>query len=223
MRVLEIAEKLHLKENERVKNRLAEWIEGSEIYAYRMFEKYGFNNVHNTVESYRLLYILNHVCPNLYHFHKKPNWYPRGAAEMKEYNELLKLHTMENSQAGFSENGILLQEGVHYTKEEYFAFIEATKDLIENKTKEESHMTTIAIPCKVGDIIYYPTHAVPIAVRPRVTQIRITQYGVIVDAENPRTGETFCFPDSAFGKTVFTKKDKEKANELANAMYHGKR
>ena len=130
MRVIEIAQKIYLKENKHVRDRLPEWIEKSIGYADMMIERYGFNDVQNTKEGYRLLFILNHVCPNLHHFHKMPNWRPRCEADMKEYNELVKLHTMENSQAGFSEGGIILQEGVGYSKEEFEAFINAVQDAI---------------------------------------------------------------------------------------------
>lgn len=130
MRVIDIAQKIHLKENKHIRERLPEWIEKSIDYADMMIERYGFNDVQDTKEGYRLLFILNHVCPGLYHFHKIPTWRPRCEEDMKEYNELIKLHTMENSQAGFSEDGIILQEGVGYSKEEFEAFMNAVQDAI---------------------------------------------------------------------------------------------
>lgn len=79
-------------------------------------------------------------------------------------------------------------------------------------------MKIITIPCEVGDVIYYPVPSHPLPVRPVVTQIRITQYGMIVDAVNGRTGEEFHFPEIAFGRKVFFGEEKEKAFELAKTM-----
>ena len=64
-------------------------------------------------------------------------------------------------------------------------------------------MKTIDVPCLADEIIWYPVEALPLPIRPLVTEVRITRYGVMVDAVNPRTGEKFTFPGSAFGKTVF--------------------
>ena len=130
MRVLEIAKKIRLKENEYVKNHLSEWVEKSNDYADMMIECYGFNKVQDTREGYRLLFVMNKVCPNLYHFHKKPNWYPKCETDVRKWNELMGNHVRENSQAGFrDENGNVIQDGVHYTKEEFEAFIKAVNDL----------------------------------------------------------------------------------------------
>lgn len=131
MRVLEIAQKLHLKENEYTANRLAGWIEKSNGYADMMVENYGFNEVQSTKEGYRLLFIMNHVCPNLHHFCPKPNWQPKCEEDFKEWVASMDLYTRENSQAGFKDkDGCVVQEGIHYSKEEFDAFIEAIGDLI---------------------------------------------------------------------------------------------
>ena len=131
MRVIEIAQKLHHKHNEYPRKRLAEWIEKSKDYAVMMIERYGFNNAQKTEEGYRLLFLMNHICPNLYHFHKKPNWTPMCKEDWEEYNEEMSLHMMENSQAGFADaDGNVIQDGIHYTNEEYYAFLQAIADLI---------------------------------------------------------------------------------------------
>lgn len=131
MRVLEIAKKIRLKENEYVKSRLSEWVEKSNSYADMMIERYGFNEVQNTREGYRLLFIMNKVCPNLHHFCKMPNFSIRNEDDLREWNEMVGNHTRENSQAGFVDSdGTLVQEGIHYTKEEFNAFVETVKDLI---------------------------------------------------------------------------------------------
>jgi hypothetical protein len=132
MRVLEIAQKLKLKENAYPRSMLPTWIENSKAYADMMIERYGFNNAQKSEEGYRLLYIMNHVCPNLYHFCKKPNWHPQCSADLKEYIALLDLHYRENSQAGFIDaDGNTIQEGITYTTEEFNAFMDAVKEELQ--------------------------------------------------------------------------------------------
>lgn len=81
-------------------------------------------------------------------------------------------------------------------------------------------MATITIPCEVGDIIYYPTKTFPLPIRPMVTQIRITQYGMIIDAVNNRTGEEFHFPEIDFGKKVFFGEEgKKESFEVAKRLH----
>lgn len=132
MRVLEIAQKLKLKENAYPRSMLPVWIENSKAYADMMIERYGFNNAQKTEEGYRLLYIMNHVCPNLYHFHKIPTWTPKSAEDVKEFQILVGMHYRENSQAGFIDaDGNTIQEGITYTTEEFNAFMDAIKEELQ--------------------------------------------------------------------------------------------
>ena len=80
-------------------------------------------------------------------------------------------------------------------------------------------MKTVTIPCEVGEIIYYPRRTAPIPAHLKVTQIRITQPGIIVDATNGRAGEEFHFTENDFGKKVFTVNEEAKAFTLAEKMY----
>lgn len=129
MRVLEIAQKLKLKENSYPRSMLPTWIENSKAYADMMIERYGFNNAQKTEEGYRLLYIMNHVCPNLHHFCKMPAWKPKCLEDLKEYQALVDLYNRENSQAGFIDaDGNLIQDGIYYTTEEFNAFMNAIKE-----------------------------------------------------------------------------------------------
>lgn len=129
MRVLEIAQKLKLKENSYPRSMLPTWIEKSKAYADMMIERYGFNNAQKTEEGYRLLYIMNHVCPNLYHFHKMPAWSPKSLEDWKEYQILVDMHYRENSQTRFIDaEGNVIQEGITYSTEEFDAFIDAIKE-----------------------------------------------------------------------------------------------
>lgn len=64
-------------------------------------------------------------------------------------------------------------------------------------------MATINIPCVADEIIYYPARSHIFPIHLRVTEIRITRYGAIVEAINDRTEEIFRFPEIYFGETVF--------------------
>ena len=72
-RVTDLAEKLQYKENERLLEKLPIWITESEPWARKMMDQYGPNGAQKDVDGYRLLYILNHLCPSLYHFHRQPD------------------------------------------------------------------------------------------------------------------------------------------------------
>ena len=64
-------------------------------------------------------------------------------------------------------------------------------------------MATVNIPCMVDEIIYYPARSHIFPIHLRVTEVRITRSGALVEAINDRTGEIFLFPEIRFGKTVF--------------------
>lgn len=65
-RVEQLLNKLLLKENRWILARLPMWIYESSQYAKIMEEKSGSR----TKAAYRVLYIMNHLCPSLHHFHK---------------------------------------------------------------------------------------------------------------------------------------------------------
>lgn len=136
MRVVDIANKLTLKENAYIRSRLREWMEKSEEYADMMIEQYGFNAAQKTRKGYQVLFLMNKVCPSLHHFKKEPNFQPWDEDSWEEYNRMRQERMLENTQVGLvDENGVLLQDGVHYTDEEYDAFFEIAERIL----KEESH------------------------------------------------------------------------------------
>lgn len=122
-RAVELAEKLQFSQNERLRPRVVEWVKQSEEWATGMFDKYGPNQAQKDVAGYRLLYILNHLCPSLHHFHKMPNPL-RFRGDIDGYNRAAMKHWRENTQAGLQDqNGAIIQEGVQYDKENLEAFI----------------------------------------------------------------------------------------------------
>ena len=132
MRVEDIARKLFLKENEYVRNRLSEWIEKSGEYADMMIRKYGFNKAQATRKGYQVLYLMNKICPILHHFKKMPSFKPWDKDSWDEYNRMSTEYTLENTQIGLvDESGKLLQEGVHYTDEEYDAFMVIVEEVLK--------------------------------------------------------------------------------------------
>lgn len=122
-RIKVLAEKLFLEQNMGLQKRIEGWIEESEGYADKMIERYGLNKVQSTRKGYQLLYILNHLCPSLYHFHKRPDPM-RYKGDTEGYNRASLMHTRENTQVELvSRDGTLIQTGIHYTDEEYDIFL----------------------------------------------------------------------------------------------------
>lgn len=126
-RVIDLADKLQYKENAYLLEKLPMWIEESEPWAVRMMEQRGPNNAQKDLEGYRLLYILNHFCPSLYHFHRQPD--PRRfLGDVSGYNAAAQKHFLENTQVGLVDsNGTLIQEGVNYDVESLNAFLAAAR------------------------------------------------------------------------------------------------
>lgn len=82
------------------------------------------------VDGYRLLYVLNHLCPSLYHFHRQPDP-KRFMGDMDGYNAAAQKHFLENTQAGLLDSdGTLIQEGVCYDAESFNAFPRSSKVLL---------------------------------------------------------------------------------------------
>lgn len=123
-RAVELAEKLSLPQNAHLRPRAITWIEESRQWASMMIEKYGPNRAQKTHEGYQLLYVLNHLCPNLHHYHPMPN--PRIIRiDVQEYNRKYRKYFTENTQAALTDDdGTLIQEGVEYTPESFDAFCE---------------------------------------------------------------------------------------------------
>lgn len=121
-RVEQLLNKLLLKENKWMLPHLPIWIYESKQYSKMMMDRY--RDSEKGEAGYRVLYIMNHVCPNLHHFHKAPKL-SSCFNNVNEYNRSSKLHIMENSQAKFCDhNGSVIQNGVEYTSVELDKIIE---------------------------------------------------------------------------------------------------
>lgn len=121
MRVIELADKLHHKENERLLAKTLSWIDESAGWAKTMVQKCRFSDASKTFEGYRLLFVLNHLCPALYHFHKAPDA-KVFKGDIDGLNRAMEKHFFENTQACISKNNGWIQEGVHYDAENFEAF-----------------------------------------------------------------------------------------------------
>ena len=127
-RAIELASKLQFEQNERLRAKIAVWVSESKDWASCMVKKYGLNEAQKDEEGYRLLYVLNHLCPSLHHFYPVPNP-KRFGSDIAGYTWKMEKHFLENTQVGLQdENGLLIQEGVVYNAESFAAFLaEAAK------------------------------------------------------------------------------------------------
>ncbi len=122
VRMQQLLQKLEHPKNALAKSRMPGWFEKSKEYAVMMQEKY---NSTQSEESLRVLYICNHLCPNLAHLMSKPippspSYVRREPEAMKEYMDLLFKYEYENTQAGIrDEDGNILVHGVHHSPEEF--------------------------------------------------------------------------------------------------------
>lgn len=115
-RVIELANKLRLKENAYCTEHLPGWVRESEDWARKMLEQ---TTTNMSYDGLCLKYILNHLCPNLYHFVKIPN--PRHC----DYAKLIMRHNHENAQVTIHDDrGVIVQEGVNYDTENLKAFLD---------------------------------------------------------------------------------------------------
>lgn len=111
-RVVELAEKLAHEENAHLRSCIPQWIEDSEVWAETMVEMNSSSERTPSIEAYRLRYILNHLCPSLYHFHSRRE---------------STAHFRENTQVGIEIHGYLVQQGVVFDAENFDAFCETAK------------------------------------------------------------------------------------------------
>lgn len=102
-RVEALLEKLYLPQNS---------------YSYAKFPQWFADSSDKGTEEEQVRYVMNHLCPNLYHFYKNPT--------QKDFrlgpdvvNLMVHQHMCENTQATIlNEDGSLFQDGVHDTHEE---------------------------------------------------------------------------------------------------------
>ena len=128
-RAIELARKLALPENERLVRLTGLNVRKSLSWAEDMMAKYGPNEAQKDVAGYRLMFVLNHLCPSLHHFHKQPDA-RRFKGDIEGFNRAAEKHFLENTQAGLvGEDGALIQEGVEYSQESWDAFLETLNEV----------------------------------------------------------------------------------------------
>lgn len=133
-RAVQLASKLQNEENARLRLQVFTWVEESKSWAKDMMAKYGPNEAQKDEAGFRLLYILNHYCPALYHFHRKPDP-KRFGGDIPGCNQAMQKYWLENTQAGFrDERGNLIQEGVEYSAESLAAFLEEAEKCHEPRS-----------------------------------------------------------------------------------------
>lgn len=88
-------------------------------YSYAKFPQWFADAADKGTEEEQVRYVMNHLCPNLYHFYKNPtqNNFRLGPDVV---NIMVRQHMCENTQATIlNEDGSLYQDGVHDTHEEF--------------------------------------------------------------------------------------------------------
>ena len=103
-RVEALLEKLYLPENS---------------YCYAKFPQWFADAASRGSEEEQVRYVMNHLCPNLFHFYMvpTPSEYRLGSDVV---NTMLRNHMCENTQATIlNEDGSIYQDGVHDTHEEF--------------------------------------------------------------------------------------------------------
>lgn len=119
-RVIELANKLRLKENAYCAEHLPGWVHESTDWARKMLEQTPTNM---SYDGLRLQYILNHFCPNLHHFLRRPD--PRAfKGDIGGYNWAYQKYFLENTHTGLNKDGRLIQAGVNYDSENLIAFLD---------------------------------------------------------------------------------------------------
>lgn len=124
-RIQYFLEKLEHPKNAYAKSKMPIWFKESENWAYHMMEMHEYHKNGTSVESLRVVYICNHMCPNMAHLKPKPVAPPpslirREPEYLKEYQKMLFEYEYENTQATLANSsGEVVQQGIHQTKEEF--------------------------------------------------------------------------------------------------------
>ena len=129
IRLRQIVEKLTWPENAYCRRHLEQWIHESDEWA----RKHPADGYEIDRGAHRLLYVLNHLCPNLAHRCKKPPAYLK--ADDPEYVRMMREYLMENSQAEFlkydgSGEAVIEQPGVLKTNEAWVLFLQLVAPII---------------------------------------------------------------------------------------------
>lgn len=124
-RIQYFLEKLDHPKNAYAKNLMPKWYADSAVWAQRMMDLHEYHKKGSSMESLRVVYICNHMCPNLVHLKPKPVAPPPSFARsepevMREYRRMLFEYEYENTQAALANaKGEVVQDGIHQTVEEF--------------------------------------------------------------------------------------------------------
>lgn len=124
-RIQYFLDKLEHPRNAHTKAMMPKWFQDSENWAYRMMEQHEYHKKGSSLESLRVVYICNHMCPNLVHLKPypvapPPSFMNQEPEYFKEYQRMLFEYEYENTQAAIANSqGEIIQEGIHQTKEEF--------------------------------------------------------------------------------------------------------
>lgn len=126
--------------NEYARKMMPKWYKDSVKYAKTMIDEYHYDTEKGlSMEYLRVLYICNHMCPNLAHLKHKPSLpvLPRSMRRepeaIEEYQRMLFEYEYENTQAAIVDSdGKVIQEGINHTAEE-LALIAAYVEKIGNE------------------------------------------------------------------------------------------
>lgn len=114
-RVLQLAEKLYCYENDYCRGHLKKWVEDSVNFAAK------FDPYH---EGHRLVYVMNHLCPNLHHFLEHPD--PKDSDFVSKQLAYIR----ENTQTQIMQDGEVVQYGVEKTPHAWRTFLAAISPLM---------------------------------------------------------------------------------------------
>ena len=123
-----LAKKILLPQNQPLHHFAPKWVADSLQWGMRQVgkthpEAHG-NQYEELVKRYRLKYVLNHLCPSLYHFFPSPQ-------KMLPFQgqDIATKYQMENSQAEFTDwNGNVTQKGAIYSGEEFDKLLSIWKE-----------------------------------------------------------------------------------------------
>ncbi len=136
-RIEQLLEKLEHPKNTYAKSQMAKWFKDSADWAERIMELHGYHKTGSTLEGLRVLYICNHLCPNLVHLKHKPvmpdaNYVRQEPEAMEEYWRMYYEYEYENTQVALANNeGEIVQPGIHQTADE-FALIQQYVERMQN-------------------------------------------------------------------------------------------
>ena len=124
-RIEQFLEKLEHPKNAYAKSMMPKWYHDSWDWADHMMDVHGYLKKGSTMESLRVVYICNHMCPNLAHLKPMPippapSLVRQEPEAFREYQRMLQDYEYENTQAALANSkGEIIQPGIHQTKEEF--------------------------------------------------------------------------------------------------------